>query len=343
MKNFVNACLFMLISLILFESTPAHAEMLTIKDKGEYIMGDAEGVDIPTAKKGAFDDAKKNAVEQAGSYLETHTVVADFRLIKDKMESISAAIVKVVEHKYRPVVVDEQTFKWVCDITVLIDTDKISPEKILNRESEKDARIRELEEQLAKAMQNNNANGNSHQLINKYENSIDLYNFDNKINWQEMLETAEKLSSLDPQNPTAFIVTVNSYREQDKIHNVINYCKKMLNSNPSTDLAIECYLQLGDIYYNDIDDVNEARKYVDKAIALVKKEYTQKEIDMLVNGTNVKVVDFVLIGKSNTIRELYILKSDIEDESPTFAAETVVEMMITTSDVIGNIKYRTNW
>ena len=117
----------------------------------------------------------------------------------------------------------------------------------------------------------------------------------------------------------------------------------MLNSNPSTDLAIECYLQLGDIYYNDIDDVNEARKYVDKAITLVKKEYTQKEIDMLVNGTNVKVVDFVLIGKSNTIRELYILKSDIEDESPTFAAETVVEMMITTSDVIGNIKYRTNW
>ena len=97
----------------------------------------------------------------------------------------------------------------ICYITVEVDTDKINPEKILNRDkelAEKDARIKELENKLAQAMKNNNSH-----MVNEYEKSIDIYNFDSRINWQEMLETAQKLSSLDPQNPTAFIVTVNSY------------------------------------------------------------------------------------------------------------------------------------
>ena len=157
------------------------------------------------------------------------------------------------------------------------------------------------------------------------------------------MTTAEKLASVDAGNPSAFRATVYVYRHEDKIQNVVDYCREMLAANTSADISIEACAQLGDIYYNEIFDTPTAKKYVDQGIALVKKKYSKAQIEKLVNGTNVEVKNFELIGRSNTIRELYILKSDIENVNPEFDSVSVMEELELTEYRIYNIKYRTNW
>lgn len=78
-------------------------------------------------------------------------------------------------------------------------------------------------------------------------------------------------------------------------------------------------------YYNEFDDKISARKYINAGIALVKKTYSKAEIEKFVNGTNFEISDFQPVGKTNTIRELYVLKSDIENLSPTFKSEARME------------------
>ena len=114
-------------------------------------------------------------------------------------------------------------------------------------------------------------------------------------------------------------------------------------ANSPVELSIEACAQLGDIYYNEIFDTPTAKSFVDRGIALVKKKYSRAEIERLVNGTNVEVNEFKLIGRSNTIRELYILKADIENVNPKFDAVSVMEDLTLVEDRIYNIKYRTDW
>ena len=158
-----------------------------------------------------------------------------------------------------------------------------------------------------------------------------------------MINTAEKLVALDAGNTSAFRATVYVYRHEDKIQNVVDYCKQILNSNSSVELSIEACVQLGDIYYNEIFDTPTAKKYVDQGITLVKKKYSKAQIEKLVNDTNVEINGLRLVGRSNTIRELYILKSDIEDADIEFKFSSKIKDMLLIEDRIYNIKYRTNW
>ena len=181
-------------------------------------------------------------------------------------------------------------------------------------------------------------------LIAKYERDLDIYDFDKKINLQDMMATAEKLATLDAGNAAAFRGIVYVYRHEDKIQNVVEYCKQILNANTSVELSIEACAQLGDIYYNEIFDTPTAKKYVDMGIAFVKKKYSKAEIEKLVNGTNVEIVDFKFVGRSNTVRELYVLKSDIENINPEFdRMSTLKDYLELVEDKFYNIKYRVDW
>lgn len=156
------------------------------------------------------------------------------------------------------------------------------------------------------------------------------------------MTTTEKLAALDAGNASAFRATVYVYRHEDKFQNVVDYCKKMLAANTSADISIEACVQLGDIYHNEIFDTPTAKKYVDQGISLVKKKYSKAEIEKLVNGTNVEIIDLQLIGRSNTIREIHFLKSDIENINPEFDSVSVMENYEVTEDRIYNIKYHTD-
>lgn len=175
--------------------------------------------------------------------------------------------------------------------------------------------------------------------------SLDIYNFDGaKINLQNFSATLKKLEKLSPNDATVLRAKVYLYRRDDKIQDAFDLCRSVLQAkkNPP-ELLIEACLWAGDICLNDRNDRDAAREFVDCGIALVKQKFSQAEIDSLVNGTNVEVSDLKLIGHSNTIRELYILKADIENVNPKFDTVSVVEELALTEDRLYNIKYRTDW
>ena len=105
--------------------------------------------------------------------------------------------------------------------------------------------------------------------------------------------------------------TVRKYREHGAVKVAIDYCQATIKSKPSDkDVSIEAYYQLADIYHNDFNVPFRVNKFTNKAIALVKNKYSKKEIEEFVNGED------ALNGKTNTVREIYILKSEIENVKP---------------------------
>lgn len=180
-------------------------------------------------------------------------------------------------------------------------------------------------------------------LIAKYENDLNLYDFNNVINWQKVYETAQNLTELDALNAIAFRATIYYYREQGDLKTAMDYCNRILKTNCPADTAIEAYTQLGDMYLIEFDDQENAKKFINAGIALVKKTYSQTMIEKFVNGTNFEISLMEPVGKTNTIRELYILKSDIENVMPAFKEITKIKKMDVIEDRIYDIKYRTDW
>lgn len=344
MKKFLSA----LIILFALNFSVASAEVVSVEAVESYTIDNDVNETVAAATEHAREKARRAAVEQVQVIVIANSKSNNSRLTEDIIKTYAGGILNGAEYKVWNGVTSDGHIEIFCKITAQVDTSNINAEKILSNEdllkagAEKDKRILELEAELERTKSEGNQSAfdttQNKFLIAKYERDLDIYDFGKKINLQEMMTTAEKLAALDAGNASAFRATVYVYRHEDKIQNVVDYCKEMLAANTSADISIEACAQLGDIYYNEIFDTPTAKKYVDQGIALVKKKYSKAQIEKLVNGTNVEIVDYELVGRSNTIRELYILKSDIENVNPKFDSVS----MILNEVRIYNIKYRTN-
>jgi tetratricopeptide (TPR) repeat protein len=83
-----------LLTIVLLYSGPlcpnARAEIKVIEADSTYLMGDNESkVD---ARRIAFQEAKRKALEQAGTYVESLTTVRDYQLTKDEIKTYTAGI-----------------------------------------------------------------------------------------------------------------------------------------------------------------------------------------------------------------------------------------------------------
>ncbi len=348
MKKF----LFALMVLFTLNFSLASAEIITVEGKGHYFINRKIKETFEDACEHAYTEALNNAAEHAGVAIRNSSRMKNFELEEYNVETAAGAILEIVgEPEYTNGETNAKHMEIICKIIARVDTAKVEnflgKKDLLAEREAKDKKIRELEAEITKLKSEGNQSAfdttQNKFLIAKYERDLDIYDFGKKINLQEMMTTAEKLAALDAGNASAFRATVYVYRHEDKIQNVVDYCKEMLAANTSADISIEACAQLGDIYYNEIFDTPTAKKYVDQGIALVKKKYSKAQIEKLVNGTNVEIIDLQLIGRSNTIRELYILKSDIENFNPKFDSTTIVKEMNLIKDRIYNIKYRTNW
>src|SRR5437016_13807568 len=108
--------------LCLLSVSNADAEIRTITATGEYRMGDNDS--RSDAKRLALLDAKRLALEQAGTYIESITEVENFDLSKEEIRAYTAGIVEVVEQPTRTTMEGATTVVRV-DVTVKIDTDVV--------------------------------------------------------------------------------------------------------------------------------------------------------------------------------------------------------------------------
>ncbi len=350
MKLFLSA----LMIFFALNFATASAEIISVEGEGRYVIDKKLNETFADATEHARDEALRSAAESVGVIVKARSKSVNFKLTEDIIETYAVSLLEDVSK------VDDfdknsaGDMVFICKVTATVDTDKIDLEKFLRRDDFADKEkltreLREAREEIARLK----ANGNVVQsefdrkqnrfLVAKYERDLDIYDFDKKINLQDMMTTAEKLAALDAGNANAFRATIYVYRHEDKIQNVVDYCAEILDANTSVELSIEACAQLGDIYYNELFDTPAAKKFVDRGIALVKKKYSKAQIEKLVNGTNVEIKNFNLVGRSNTIRELYILKSDIENVNPSFDSISILTNLEELDDRIYDIKYKTNW
>lgn len=92
---FLLAC-----AVLLALANPASAEIKTFRKTVKQIMGNSMSQD--DARMAAISRAKQEALQEAGTYLETLTVVQNFRIEKDEILALSSGVLKVVIAKEEP-------------------------------------------------------------------------------------------------------------------------------------------------------------------------------------------------------------------------------------------------
>jgi hypothetical protein len=115
----------------------AQAEIRVVTAQGEHRMGDRDTRE--DAIRLATEAAKRNALEQVATYLESVTVVNDMDITKDEIRTYTAGLVLVLDQRTNTTL-DGDTIVVTVDLTAQIDTEEVSHAIAALRESE-DARV----------------------------------------------------------------------------------------------------------------------------------------------------------------------------------------------------------
>lgn len=195
------------ISFLLLLPSVAFPEIKEIISEGTYNMGDGE---TPTvAESRALLQAKRVAVEQAGTYIESYSKVKNFQLTHDEIQVLASGVMEVtILDKKRTIVGDGVNF-WI-KISARVSSDKVDAManrvkermivedyKRLQRDYEKSqTEITDLKKRIKGAKSEEERKqigaritdeerlfqakewaekGNNYRLNKKYDNAIDAY------------------------------------------------------------------------------------------------------------------------------------------------------------------------
>src|SRR3990167_4842469 len=121
-----------LVSVLLFYPLQGFAEVKEIISEGTYNMGDGETPSV--AESRALLQAKRTALEQAGTYVESYTKVKNLQLTEDEIKVLSSGIMEVEFLDKKRTVVGDGIHFWV-QIKAKVNPDKI--EEMAKRVKEK--------------------------------------------------------------------------------------------------------------------------------------------------------------------------------------------------------------
>ena len=108
-----------------------------VVSQGDYRMGDRDTRE--DALRLATEAAKRNALEQVATYLESMTVVEGFEVTKDEITTYTAGLV-VVHDQQTNLSLDGDTVVITVDLTSQVDTEEVAQAILALRENE-DARL----------------------------------------------------------------------------------------------------------------------------------------------------------------------------------------------------------
>ncbi|HEX9154788.1 MAG TPA: hypothetical protein VF819_04440 [Nitrospira sp.] len=120
----------------LFCASPAIAEIRVVTSQGEHRMGDRDTRE--DAVRLATEAAKRNALEQVATYLESITVVDGVDITKDEIRTYTTGLVLVLDQQTN-VTLDGDTVVVTVDLTAQIDSEEVVHAIVALRENE-DAR-----------------------------------------------------------------------------------------------------------------------------------------------------------------------------------------------------------
>ena len=128
---------FLLIAIPLYMTPPADAEVRVVTAQGEYRMGDRDTRE--DAVRMATESAKRTALEQVATYLESITVVDGMDVTKDEIRTYTAGLVIVLDQQTNTTI-DGDTIVVKVDLVAQVDTEEVGHAIAALRENE-DARV----------------------------------------------------------------------------------------------------------------------------------------------------------------------------------------------------------
>ena len=207
-------------ALFLFYPSYGFTEIKEIVSEGAYNMGDGETPSV--AESMAFLNAKRIALEQAGTYVESLTKVENFQLTKDEIQVMSSGLMEVeILDKKRTIVGDGFRF-WV-KIKASVNPDRI--EEMAKKVKEKSVvedykkiqaaydksrrEIEKLRKQLAEAKDKKKK-----QIATKISNNEKMFQanewldrgreYDLKKEYDKAIEAYTSAIALNPNDSTAY-------------------------------------------------------------------------------------------------------------------------------------------
>ena len=144
-QRLLHSCLLVLIATLV-TAFPALADVRVVNAQGEHRMGDRDTRE--DAIRLATESAKRNALEQVATYLESVTVVNGMDVTKDEIRTYTAGLVLVLDQQTNTTL-DGDTIVVTVDLVAQIDTEEAGQAIAVLRENE-DARV-----QLAAMKQEN--------------------------------------------------------------------------------------------------------------------------------------------------------------------------------------------
>ncbi len=199
MKKYFVTALLLLLSAGLHPS--AFAEVKTIEVGSGYVMGDNDSKIM--ARKIATQEAQRKALEHAGTFVETLTVVKDYKLTKDEIKAYTAGVIetKVLKEEMRGTAEKPEIY---INVRCKIDTDVLMQQIEQYRESE------ELKEQLMATAQENEAlKKERDQLVSELSREQDKTRADDTRRRLDLV-----LAKAESNNETAKVWNNYALREQ---------------------------------------------------------------------------------------------------------------------------------
>jgi hypothetical protein len=128
----------------------SHAAIKEIEAKGTYHLGDNDTKLV--GHRLALLEAKRNALEKAGTYVQSITEVKDYQLTKDEIRTYSAGILQVEETKEPEWVMEGKNLEVTVYVKATVDDADVA--KKIGALRQDQAATRQLKESRANVVQN---------------------------------------------------------------------------------------------------------------------------------------------------------------------------------------------
>lgn len=276
----------------------AAAEMRTINATGEYRMGDNDT--RADAKRLALLDAKRVALEQAGTYIESVTQVKNFELSNEEIHAYTVGLVEVGEQATRDIM-EGGTHIVRVDVTVKIDTydvvrqiDTLRKDKILRAElqkirAEKDylqqqvnAQTQELAVPKSRADVESSIKQRQQVMIRLEVEDllarawVALNVWGSREGEAVALNLAKEALARDPDCPEAHRILGQVFKRQRKYEAAIQSYKTALRSQPN---SADAHLNLGRAFF-EVGKLADAMNEYEAVLRLQPPRGVAQNIDL---------------------------------------------------------------
>jgi tetratricopeptide (TPR) repeat protein len=278
--------------------SPLYADTQIFERTVKQLFGGSQSPD--DARVGAIAKAKREVLEEAGTYLESLTIVTDGRMDSDRILAMSSAIFNVEVVSEKPFV-EGNSYGIIINTRIKVDTSTLEQRvRDLSNDKEKQNKFQQLEGQNTKLLaklkrleaENNYLKNNPEQktasnvkrikrefkevtrglTASQWLEKVFSLWVDNKhSNPREALKYLNKAIELDPKYASAYHLRGIAYAVLEEYRRAIKDYNKAIELNPELDDALsEIYSNRGHAY-SYLKDNRRAIKDCNKAIELDPK------------------------------------------------------------------------